>query len=96
MNAYLRAAEKFPGIRDQILERASKRPEWAGKAAVLQKLRTGMEKLAARGGERDKPGRLERARDVLGQFKGDNPETPDVNEAWEPVPEPPKRGKGRE
>lgn len=84
MNAYPRAAEKFPGIREQILERAGKRPEWVGKAAVkLEKLQAGMEKLAAKGGERDKPDKPERARDVLGQFRGDNPETPEINEAWE-------------
>jgi hypothetical protein len=55
MNAYLRAAEKFPGIRDQILECAGKRPEWAGKAAALQKLRAGVEKLAP--GKPEKPER---------------------------------------
>lgn len=27
-----------------------------------------------------------RARKVDGQFKGDNPATPDLNEAWEPTP----------
>ena len=32
----------------------------------------------------EKPSRR-RARQFDGKFKGDNPETPDVNEAWEPT-----------
>jgi hypothetical protein len=30
---------------------------------------------------------IERARDELGQFIGDDPSTPDVNEAWVEVPQ---------
>jgi hypothetical protein len=30
-NPYIRAAQKFPHIREQALERAGKRPEWAGR-----------------------------------------------------------------
>ena len=31
------------------------------------------------------PPKRRRARKADGQFKGDNPSTPDINEAWEPV-----------
>jgi hypothetical protein len=94
MNAYLRAAEEFPEIREQVLERASRRPGWAGKTAELEKLQAGIEKLAGRGGEPGKPdgptpapeppGKpIRRAKDVLGRFKADDPSTPLDNEAWE-------------
>ena len=32
------------------------------------------------------PIKRRRARKADGQFKGDNPTTPDLNEAWEPTP----------
>jgi hypothetical protein len=95
VNPYIRAAQKHPHICDQIAERASKRPEWAGKAAMLQRLQAEVGKLRGKADKFDR----ERARNVLGQFKGDNPETPEINEAWEPVPaapEPPKRDRSRE
>ena len=34
----------------------------------------------------NKPQPRRRARKPDGQFKGDNPTTPDLNEAWEPTP----------
>lgn len=44
MNSYIRAAAKHPHIREQIAERASKRPEFAAKPEKLQKLQAEMGK----------------------------------------------------
>jgi hypothetical protein len=41
---YIRAAAKHAHIREQIAERASKRPEFAAKPEKLQKLRAEMAK----------------------------------------------------
>ena len=41
---YIRAAAKHPHIREQIAERASKRPEFAAKPEKLQKLQAEMAK----------------------------------------------------
>ena len=35
--------------------------------------------------KKSKPVKRRRARNADGKFKGDNPLTPDVNEAWEPT-----------
>jgi hypothetical protein len=99
MNPYIRAASKHAHIREQIAERASKRPEWAGKPQILEQIR---ERLEHRHSAPSKPATIDvevirRARDELGRFAPDLPETPEINEAWEPVPptEPPKRGRDR-
>ena len=44
MNPYIRAAAKHSHIRDQLAERASKRPEFAAKPERLQKLKAEMAK----------------------------------------------------
>jgi hypothetical protein len=41
---YIRAATKHPHIREQIAERASKRPEFTAKPEKIQKLRAEMAK----------------------------------------------------
>lgn len=43
-NPYLRAAAKHEHVRQQLVERASKRPEFAGKPEKLQKLKAEMAK----------------------------------------------------
>ena len=42
--------------------------------------------------ETDEP---KRARNADGTYRGDDPSTPDVNEAWEGGEEPPTKGKGK-
>lgn len=87
---YIRAAAKHPHIREQIAERASKRPEFAAKPEKLQKLQVEMGKPVkpdkpVKPEPPDKPtggGGRQRARNEAGQFAGDNPKTPTVNEAW--------------
>jgi hypothetical protein len=44
MNPYIRAAAKHSHIRDQLAERASKRPEFTAKPERLQKLKAEMAK----------------------------------------------------
>jgi Mn-dependent DtxR family transcriptional regulator len=44
MNPYIRAAAKHSHIREQLAERASKRPEFAAKPERLQKLKAVMAK----------------------------------------------------
>lgn len=93
-NPYIRAAAKYPHIREQALERLSNRPDRAGRPEWVD----------------DKPGKpstppgrpetidgqtIERARDEQGQFVGDDPTTPDVNEAWVEVAATPGKSKGR-
>jgi hypothetical protein len=57
MNPYIRAASKHPKVKQQALERLSKRPE--------------------------PPRTRQRARHEDGTFQADNPNTPEVDEAWE-------------
>ena len=67
MNPYVRAAKKHPQLSQQAREQLSRRPEHTPKPDKP----SGTEKV------------IRRARDPqTGQFLPDNPETPNVDEAW--------------
>ncbi len=66
MNPYLRAAQKFPKVKAQAVERLSQRPDRPVKPET--------------------PTSRVRAREADGTYKGDDPATPVVNEAWVPKP----------
>jgi hypothetical protein len=87
MNPYIRAAQKFPALRQQAAERLSKRPG-QGCPIIPEVVEDRPQPPAA-------PGRqpelaqdavvVRRAKDERGRFKADDPATPE-NEAWEELP----------
>ena len=94
---YIRAAQKYPHIREQALERLNHRPDHAGRPEwIVEDDRP--DKPAKPPGRPDTidVAVIERARNEQGQFVGDDPTTPDVDEAWVEVTEsttPPSRGR---
>jgi hypothetical protein len=82
---YLRAAQKFPALRQQAAERLSKRPEHAGRPIIPEVVEDRPGKPAALG-RKPEPAQdavvVRRAKDSKGRFKADDPTTPE-DEAWE-------------
>jgi hypothetical protein len=77
MNAYLRAAQKFPQICQQAAEKLAGRPDHAG----------GLDKPDSPTPAPAPPGKpIRRAKDARGRFLADDPSTPLDNEAWEELP----------
>jgi hypothetical protein len=87
-NPYLRAAQKFPAIRQQAAERLSKRPDHAGRPIIPEVVEDRPGKPAAPG-RQPEPAQdavvVRRAKGKRGRFKADDPTTPE-DEAWEEVP----------
>jgi hypothetical protein len=81
-NPYLRAAQRHAHIRQQALERLNQRParyEWIAedeRPATPPSSPATIDVAV-----------IKRARDERGQFIPDDPSTPDINEAWQIVPE---------
>ena len=75
MNAYLRAAQKFPQIREQAAERLAHRPDHIEDHELPGSSKVEVVDVKT----------VRRAKDALGRFKADDPTTPD-NEAWEELP----------
>jgi hypothetical protein len=85
MNPYLRAAQKFPAIRQQAAERLSKRPDHAGRPIIPEVVEDRPQPPATLG-RKPEPAQdavvVRRAKDSKGRFKADDPTTPG-DEAWE-------------
>jgi hypothetical protein len=87
-NPYLRAAQKFPALRQQAAERLSKRPDHAGRP-IIPEVVVDRPQPPAAPGRQPEPAQdavvVRRAKDERGRFKADDPTTPE-DEAWEEVP----------
>ena len=84
-NPYLRAAQKFPKLRQQAAERLSKRPDHAGRPIIPEVVSDRPQRPAAPAPATDAT-TVRRARNERGQFLPDDPTTPLDNEAWEELP----------
>lgn len=82
MNPYIRAAQKFPALRQQAQERLSKRPGH-GRPIIPEAVEDRPGKPAAPG-RQSEPVVVRRAKDERGRFRADDPATL-KDEAWEEV-----------
>ncbi len=84
MNPYLRAAQKFPALRQQAAERLSKRPGHG--RPIIPEVVEDRPLPPATLGRKPEPAQdavvVRRAKDSKGRFKADDPTTPE-DEAWE-------------